>query len=114
MISSVGHRHSQATNRTKAKKLIWSGYRQNIHSKKKSAGNLKRPIICRAICNVYGTDALKYSRNGIVPLRMKFAQRASKKKMEYLVGDLESTGQPAVTEAAEAAPLWEQLKTPEQ
>jgi hypothetical protein len=38
---------------------------------------------------------------------MKFASRASK-KMEYLVHDLESTGQPAVTEAAEAAPLWEQ------
>jgi hypothetical protein len=33
---------------------------------------------------------------------------SNKKKKKTLIDDLESTGQPAVTEAAEAAPLWEQ------
>jgi hypothetical protein len=93
------------------KKLIWRGCRQNIHSQKKNAdGNCKQPFIYRAICKGHETDALKYSRNGIIPLSNEIRDKSKKKKKRnYLVHDLESTGQPAVTEAAEAAPLWEQV-----
>jgi len=80
--------------------------------KKNADGNCKRPFICKG----HETDALKHSRNGIVPLSNEIRVKSKNgggggggARKEYLVHDLESTGQPAVTEAAETEPLWEHL-----
>lgn len=108
--STSAHSSDEWTNAPPPKKKNWSGYRQNIHSQKNADGHCKRPFIRKG----HETDALKYSRNGIVPLRNEIRVKSKNKGVggegkEYLVHDLESTGQPAVIEAAEAAPLWEQL-----